>query len=277
MKLRLITGITLALILVPAFYFGGTVLTIVLLLLTMGASYELFNMFNSKNNFGRGIMVTFIILSIILYYAIQSYYDVNSSVRLDWAFMMIISIVFVGSMLLVIVPKFSVDNLGEVLVSVLYPALGFGAVYGIASAGVYHITFLFLITISTDIFAYVFGMNFGKHRLAEHISPKKSIEGSIGGTLSALVITMVYLWIFNIDYILSIELNVFNSIALILLISVFGQIGDLVASKMKRNYEIKDFSNIFPGHGGVLDRFDSAIYAGMILMLLSEFIGALLS
>ncbi len=275
MKQRTITGIVLALVLVPAFYIGGLFLNLVILLMTLGATYELLKMFSVKNDIDNGIKVLFMILSGLLYHTIRSYYDAPLEFKLEWVFMTIVLVVFIGSFLLVLSPKFSVDNFGQVLVSVLYPALGFGAVYGIRSAGVYNIGFVFVITICTDIFAYVVGVRFGKHRLAEHISPKKSIEGSLGGTSIALIITMLYLWVFNMDSVLSIELNIIFSILLIILISIMGQVGDLVASKMKRNYGIKDFSNLFPGHGGVLDRFDSLVFTAMVLMLLNEFIGVL--
>lgn len=275
MKKRLVTGILLALILVPAFYLGGSFLNIVLMLMSMGATYELLNMFKKQHEVTNVVMGVFMMLSVVLYHVIRSYYDNPVTFDLEWVFMTVVLIVFMASFLLVLLPKFSVDNFGQILVAVLYPALGFGAIYGIRSDSVINIGFLFMITIFTDIFAYIVGVRIGKHKLAVHISPKKSIEGSIGGTISAVILTMIYIYVFKVSSIGDIELTFVVSIALIILISVMGQIGDLVASKMKRSYGIKDFSNIFPGHGGVLDRFDSVLFAGMVLMLLSEFIGVL--
>jgi len=127
----------------------------------------------------------------------------------------------------------------------------------------------------TDIFAYIVGVNFGKTRLAVKISPKKSVEGSIGGTVFAVIFTMIYVWGFKMDSIANIELNIGISIGLIIFLSVIGQIGDLVASKFKRDFGVKDYSNIFPGHGGVMDRFDSVIFAGMVLVFISEVVGLL--
>jgi len=132
-----------------------------------------------------------------------------------------------------------------------------------------------MITIFTDVFAYIFGINFGKHRLAVKISPKKSIEGSIGGTVSALLLTLLYIYLLDINEVGEINLNIWISILLIVFISIVGQIGDLIASKLKRGNNIKDFSQLFPGHGGVMDRFDSVIFAGITLVLISKVVGLL--
>lgn len=275
MKQRTITGIVLALVLIPAFVLGGVFVNIVLMLMTLGASYELQKMFNKDSMLSKPIMGLFILLSGILYFTIKSYYDSPLEFKLEWAFLMMTFIVVLGSFLLVLVPNYSVTRFGQSLVSVLYPALGFGAMYGIRVSGIYQLGFLFVVTIFTDIFAYFVGVKFGKHKLAKHISPKKSVEGSIGGMTCAVLLTLAYLYIFKIDHIGYMELNVGISILLIIFISITGQMGDLVASKMKRDFGIKDFSNLFPGHGGVLDRFDSVVFAAMVLMLLSEFVGVL--
>ena len=282
---RTITGILLALVLVPAFWFGGLFLNVVLMLLTLWASYELFKMFNTKAELGKGVLITELILSGVTYFTIQRYYEDDTGFiplvngmdgSLEWVFLMFVFLIVVGATLLVLIPKFEADNFGELLVIVLYPALGFGAIFGLSSLGINNIAFLFIITTFTDIFAYIVGVRFGKHRLAEHISPKKSIEGSVGGTTAAIILALAFIYIGKVDMIGEIPLSIFVSILLILFISAIGQIGDLVASKLKRSYNIKDFSQIFPGHGGVLDRFDSVLFAGMVLMLLSKFIGILL-
>ena len=267
MKTRMITGISLAVVLVPLFVIGGIALNIAILLLTIGASYELFKMFNKKADLPKYLMVIEVLLGGLTYYMIQSYYQ---GAALEYAFLLIVALLVIGALLLVFIDKFGANNFAEMLVTILYPAMGFGALYALRSIDLYNLGFLFVITIFTDIFAYAVGVKFGKHRLAVKISPKKSIEGSIGGTVFATIITLVYLQVFDVTHIGVIEMNIFVSIILIVFISVMGQIGDLVASKMKRSFEIKDYSNIFPGHGGVMDRFDSAIFAAMVLMLVSK-------
>ena len=107
------------------------------------------------------------------------------------------------------------------------------------------------------------------------ISPKKSWEGSIGGTFFALLFALLYIFGFGVEMIGNLEVTLLGSIVIIALLSIFGQIGDLIASKFKRDYGVKDYSNLFPGHGGVMDRFDSVIFAAMILVFMSEVVGLL--
>ena len=113
---------------------------------------------------------------------------------------------------------------------------------------------LFVLIWSSDVFAYLAGSMFGKHKLFERISPKKTWEGSIGGLLFALIAA----------YILSLfytQLNLTNWLALAVIIVITGTLGDLCASMLKRTAGVKDTGTLFPGHGGVLDRFDATIFA----------------
>ena len=118
-------------------------------------------------------------------------------------------------------------------------------------AGQWKILYLFLIASMTDTFAMIIGCLIGKHKLIPRVSPKKSIEGSIAGSLVGTAIASIYYY--NVIG----DLNIFVLIGITLLLSILGQIGDLFFSKIKRENDIKDFSNIMPGHGGILDRLDS--------------------
>ncbi len=273
MRTRLITGIVLALVFVPVFYFGEVFLNITLGLLTMGATYELFKMYNIEAKLPRYIMAGEVLAGGLLYFTIQSYYE--GAMTLEWVFLLIVGLIVVGALLLVFIDEFNANNYAEMLVSILYPALGFGAIFGLRSLDLHNIGFLFMVTIMTDVFAYAVGVKFGRHKMAPKISPKKSWEGCFGGTFFATVLTLVYINVFDVTHIGLIELNVFVSILLIIFISIMGQIGDLVASKLKRTFNIKDYSNLFPGHGGIMDRFDSALFAAMVLMLVSKVVGLL--
>ncbi|MDE6656409.1 MAG: phosphatidate cytidylyltransferase, partial [Anaeroplasmataceae bacterium] len=154
--------------------------------------------------------------------------------------------------------------------------------------GMRFIIYMILITICTDIFALVFGMNFGKHKMCPTISPKKTWEGAIGGTAVAVIIASLFAifyhkfghyfvvdvnvkpirffeGVFDVDKMPVVAL-VFFIIFLSIMISIASQIGDLICSKFKRTYGIKDFSQVFPGHGGILDRFDSTLFASIVFL-----------
>lgn len=119
------------------------------------------------------------------------------------------------------------------------------------------IWYVFFAAWGTDIFAFFIGGKFGKHKFTE-ISPNKSIEGCVAGIFGSILLVMIYtvvcnnIWDLNINYLYAFGISIF--------LSVISQIGDLAASAVKRHCGIKDFSNLIPGHGGLLDRIDSVIF-----------------
>jgi phosphatidate cytidylyltransferase len=179
----------------------------------------------------------------------------------------------------------------------LYVGIGFTSLILLRNEGLYFIIYVFILGMVTDSCAQIGGMLFGKHKLIESISPKKTIEGAIIGTffgasLSALFAIFLGKLTSGNNYIANLVNpnhydNIFSkylgddNITIIIIIltslmgSIVGQIGDLTASKIKRSYEIKDFSNIIPGHGGILDRFDSIILISIFLVIIVS-MGALI-
>jgi phosphatidate cytidylyltransferase len=129
--------------------------------------------------------------------------------------------------------------------------------------GNYLVWLVFIIAWSTDTFAYFTGIYLGKHKLCPSISPKKTIEGSIGGIVGSLMICILYGKYLNIIH--NINISLLHFIILGIITSIISQFGDLTASLIKRNYGVKDFGNIFPGHGGILDRFDSILFTAPIV------------
>lgn len=121
-----------------------------------------------------------------------------------------------------------------------------------------YIWLIFIIAFGTDTFAYIAGNLFGRHKLCPKISPKKTIEGSIGGILGSIVLTILYSIYIGIDI-------SWHLILLSIIVSIMSQLGDLAASKIKRMAGIKDYGFIMPGHGGVLDRFDSIIICAPLI------------
>ena len=119
------------------------------------------------------------------------------------------------------------------------------------------IWYVFWAAWGTDIFAFLIGSRIGKHKFTE-ISPNKSIEGCIAGILGSIVLSLLYTWICNTSW--NLNINYFYIFGISIFLSIVSQIGDLAASSVKRHCEIKDFSNLIPGHGGLLDRIDSVIF-----------------
>ncbi len=151
-------------------------------------------------------------------------------------------------------------NITSLITGYIYIAVPFGLMNSLFYTGAIDkaqpgvLIGMFVLIWTSDVFAYLTGSMFGKHKLMERISPKKTWEGSIGGLLFALLAA----------YILSIFVNQLSFVewmALSVVVVISGTFGDLVESLLKRNAEVKDSGTIFPGHGGVLDRFDSVIFA----------------
>lgn len=131
--------------------------------------------------------------------------------------------------------------------------------------------YLYTIVATTDIFAYFIGSRFGRHKLCPEISPKKTVEGGIAGLVAGSLFGVAAVFLFKIVSPADTKETVYTVLVAFLvslLLSFAVQIGDLVASKIKRTYDVKDFGKIFPGHGGVLDRFDSLIFSGAVYYLI---------
>ena len=119
----------------------------------------------------------------------------------------------------------------------------------------------FLLLWSNDTFAYLFGVQFGKHRLFERISPKKSWEGFFGGLMMTIIMSLILSKFFGFY-------NSMFAVSIAFIISVFGTLGDLVESMFKRSINVKDSGNLLPGHGGILDRFDGVILASPMVFFI---------
>ena len=132
--------------------------------------------------------------------------------------------------------------------------------------GIYLLIFCVCAAWMTDIFAYFVGSKLGKHKLCPKISPKKSVEGAIGGVLGAVIVCELLLLVFN-KYVFTepAKLSYIAVLFVSIILSIAGMFGDLAASTIKRNFGIKDFGNLLPGHGGIMDRFDSLLFIMPVL------------
>ncbi len=157
--------------------------------------------------------------------------------------------------------------------SLLYIFVGFNAILFIHDCepgGKYLYYICFLGAWITDIFAYFCGRAFGKHKLIPDVSPKKTVEGSVGGTVFCILVMVIFGFVVE-KLVPQITANLLIFAVAGVLVAVVSQIGDLSMSVIKRKYGVKDYGFIFPGHGGVLDRFDSVIAVSALLLVFSLF------
>ena len=172
-----------------------------------------------------------------------------------------------------VAPKESSEGLGPrialTLLGVLYIGT-FGALIGLLrdhSFGVFWIFALLGMTWMNDTLAYFFGHRFGKHKLAPKISPGKTVEGFFGGTLGTLCGFFLF-WLICPN-----DLPVWKGLILTALVGIFGPVGDLCESLIKRSFHVKDSGNIIPGHGGMLDRIDALLFTAPVVYFFATFVG----
>lgn len=176
-------------------------------------------------------------------------------------------IVYFVILVLVLLKKYNVIKINELVFSASFSVFVTFCITNIIYIrddfepySLYYILLLCLISWICDAGAYFVGIKFGKNKLTPEISPNKTIEGVVGGVISVFLVMVIFnLIFFNLIY-SDVQINFITLALIICLGTVFSILGDLVASVIKRQYHIKDFGNIIPGHGGFLDRFDSLIF-----------------
>ena len=164
--------------------------------------------------------------------------------------------------------KYRLSEATQNIVMTVYISFGFSAVVLLRDmpSGIILMLLSFLIPWVCDASAYFVGVFFGKHKLIPNVSPKKTVEGAIGGVVGVVLITVIFGAVVQLGF--QKETNYFLLIMLAFVGGIVGACGDLIASLLKREYEIKDYGNIFPGHGGVLDRFDSTIAVSTFMFVI---------
>lgn len=266
MKQRIITAIFLIAAIIPIFYVKfvynyNEPFYIIGLLLTIVATTELISMKETERKLPLGVRLFMYLTT--LYLSFNMILETLLDYELTFDLLPLLFVVL--AIFTVIKPHFKVNDASFVLLGILYIGYTFFALFTIFTDSVYLLLYIILIANITDTFAYFTGYYFGKHKLAPVISPKKTIEGSVGGTVIGTILVSIYAY-FYLDYSMAFIIPV------TFFLTIICQFGDLFASMLKRHYKIKDYGNLFPGHGGVLDRLDSVLFTSLTFYYLTYII-----
>ncbi len=261
MKTRIISALIACLIAIPIFYFGGFPYRVGVGILAVIAYTE----FLMAKEHERKLPDLVKVISYIGLFTLFAINVLNKNLfSINYKEIIFIILLFLVPIILYHDDKkYNTNDALYLIGGTIFISMAFSILYTLREEGMKTLIYLITITISTDTFAYFTGVLFGKHKMIPSISPNKSWEGAIGGTVFGVTIaTIYYLTYLNPDK------NVAIVILMTLFLTVISQFGDLVFSAMKRHAGIKDFSNLMPGHGGVLDRLDSLILVMLAYMLL---------
>lgn len=255
MKQRVITAVVALLVFLPLLYLGGLPFDILITALGLVAMSEFLIMKKKLLVSVEAILAFLMMLAVLVPVFFEGFLtqgNLGGSFYF-FALAMLVYTVFSKN-------RFSFDDAGVLVLGALYAGLGFRFMILARAESLWMMLYALLIVWITDSGAYLIGRKLGKHKLAPHVSPNKTWEGSIGGTLSAVVIVGIYLYFVQAQFPTSFPYDFTRMLLLTLVFSVGGQLGDLIESALKRYYGVKDSGKILPGHGGILDRFDSLLF-----------------
>lgn len=256
---RLLSGIVLLAVLITVIILGGNYLFVFLGIISLIGQYELYRAVKMEKTLPAylGYIISILYEGLILFE------------RKD----MVVSAIIVFFLLLMTVyvfcyPKYVVEQISVIFFGFFYVTVLLSYIYQLRmeKSGLYTVWLIIISAWGSDTCAYCVGRLIGKHKLPSPLSPKKTIEGCVGGAIGAGLLGMAYGFFFGLP-------NAPFIYAIVCAIgSVIAQVGDLTASAIKRNHDIKDYGKLIPGHGGILDRFDSVIFTAPAVWLLFEFL-----
>ena len=265
-RTRLLSGILLMVIALVTLITGGELLFAVLLLISLIGMSELYKVFSIERK-APGI-VGYIFA--VLYYALVYSEPQLPGEKLTWFMMLFMAyLTCLMAVLVFAYPRYNTQQIFAAFFGLFYVAVMLSYIYQtrILPGGVFTVWLVFVCSWGCDTCAYCVGMLIGKHKMAPVLSPKKSVEGGIGGILGAALIGVLYA--LAINHWGGAEASVLTYAIIGAAGGAISQIGDLAASALKRYHNIKDYGKLIPGHGGILDRFDSVIFTAPIIYYLA--------
>ena len=265
-KTRLLSGIVLVLVALLTICSGGTVLYMTVLCLSLIGAGELFRVMKVREDKWNLLEITGYAGVVIFYLSLLLHDPMYQMLAL------ILDLVLLMAVYVFTYPKYNANQVMPAFFGVVYVAVMLSFIYLTRNLpdGKFLVWLIFLCSWGCDTCAYCVGMLIGKHKMAPILSPKKSVEGGIGGIVGAALIGILYALAVNYWG------NAGEDVLRYAIIGAAGgaisQIGDLAASAIKRYHNIKDYGKLIPGHGGILDRFDSVIFTAPIIYYLALFL-----
>ncbi len=271
MKQRIITGSILIAVMIPVLVFSYTpVFAAAATLLAFVATWEMLHCVGTDKKAAAAIpsyVFTIVVCIAAKYFMPRRDYFAWSYIGMVFFFFVCLAIYSIFSK-----GKFTVDDMFATFGGVFYVGSAFAALILLRESylGEYLYLLAILVPIISDTFAYFTGVTFGKHKLIPDVSPKKTVEGSLGGIIFSGVGCIVFavVLLYRNGYGMS-PVQYVGVFVAGCLIAILSQVGDLLASLIKRRYGIKDYGKLFPGHGGVLDRLDSILITSPLILLFS--------
>lgn len=262
-KTRLLSGIVLVIIALFLVITGGNILLGGLFIISLIGMFELYRVFRIE----KGLVGAVGYLAALVLYGNLWLDFLQDPMVLVLATLILLMFVYVFTY-----PKYKTEQIMASFFGVFYVAAMLSCIYQtrMLEKGAYLVWLIFLCSWGCDTCAYCVGVLIGKHKMSPKLSPKKSVEGAVGGIVGSMLLTLLYAWVFRAQMQIQTQ-----EIILLAFISGVGalisMVGDLAASAVKRNYEIKDYGKLIPGHGGILDRFDSVIFTAPVIYYLAEY------
>ena len=256
-KTRLISGIVLVALALLLIITGGNVLLGALCVISLIGMFELYRIFKIEKE-PAGVAGY---IAAIVYYLNLLFGFIPDMMMFVLGVLVVLMFIYVFSY-----PKYKTEQMLAAFFAVFYVAVMLSFIYltRCLPGGKFHVWLIFLCSWGCDTCAYCVGMLIGKHKMAPVLSPKKSIEGAVGGVVGAALLGVIYA---AATHGAMLEYAVICGVG-----ALISMVGDLAASAIKRNQGIKDYGKLIPGHGGILDRFDSVIFTAPVIYYLAKMI-----
>ncbi|MBR3116745.1 MAG: CDP-archaeol synthase [Bacilli bacterium] len=257
MRKRIISAAILLMIYAPIIALGGNLFKVGITITGILTFRDILLLIKKENNIPLAIEII-------------SYVLVGGLIISSEYFMAVLAGIFIvmfAPMLLLREKEYSFDAAVRLIMSIILFGYAFSILYNLRDISLHSFIYLALIPILTDTFAFVGGKFLGKHRLMPKVSPNKTIEGTLSGLLAGSLFPTIY-YVCFVDQ----SEKFFDILIVSIILSILGQIGDLVFSAIKRRFNVKDYSNLIPGHGGLLDLFDSLVFVSLSFSIVSMLI-----